>query len=473
MGGCEGLEGFLERVEKRITGRVREARPEPVEPGYKWWQPWGDAWPLLNLHLLRGGRVPGPAAVIEASSIGDVEAVVEEAWRSRVCLVPRGGGSGVLGAVAARRCCVVLDLHRLDWIRVYPERGLVEAGAGTLLGRLEEELEKHGLTTGYYPQSLHYATVGGAVAALGSGALQPGYGNIEDIVEYLDVVVPGHGLLRLGQGPRGQVGPGVKSLLLGSEGTLGVIVAAGLRARKRPRHTATATIAFPTLEAALAAARSLVQWLQPQVLRVIGEAESRLLYSREGVNMIIAYMHDNERLAQTLLEAAIEEAARHGGRRVEDLYNEWWEARYRYGEKIRELWGAGLWFDTIEAMAYWDRLPRLARALEESLQDHALAAFTHISHFYPTGGAVYLTMITEADPESLARAWHRALETIDREGGVATHHHGIGLMKHYALTRDCPGWYKIYCSILGALDPAGTLNPHGLRAGCRKCRDSQ
>ncbi|MCE4604076.1 MAG: FAD-binding oxidoreductase [Aeropyrum sp.] len=471
-GSClRRLESFIKRVELEAPeAELEEPKLEEVEPGEVWWQKWGDAWPLLALHILRGGKASVPAIVVRPADGDEAAAVLRSAYEEGVCIVARGGGSGVLGGVAARGCCAVLDLSRLSEVLVDAEDLLVEAGAGVVLERLEEEARSRGLTLGYYPQSMRVATVGGAIASLGSGALQPGYGNVEDIIEYIDVATVRGEVVRLGDGPRGRLGPGLKDLFVGSEGTLGVVVKAGLRARIAPGGMGRAVVRFDSFAEGLKAARRLVQWNQPQVLRLLDADEASLLYGRDGPHLIIAYMDLDEGRAEDLASRAAMEAAREGGRLVDDgLFDEWWRERFSYGRRVREIWGAGLWFDTIDLMGRWSTLARAAEKVKSSLRRHSLAVFSHASHFYPTGGALYTTILVEPRVERLVAAWKSAMDAAESLGVLPTHHHGIGVQKLRAAASGCPGWYTLYCIIASALDPEGVLNPYGLRAGCRKC----
>ncbi len=362
----------------------------------------------------------------------------------------------------------MLDLAGLDWVRLHEDRMLVEAGAGVVLWRLEEALEERGYTLAYAPQSMKVATVGGAIAALGSGYYQPGYGNIEDIVEYVDVATVWGETLRLGFPPRGRLGPGLMDLILGSEGTLAVVTGAGLRVRVKP-SLASATYMVASFEAGLEAARRLVQWNQPAVLRLLDADEAGFLYGRSGPQLIVAYADDDPDVAEALLGKADRLVTGLGGHREEDLFTGWVRERLEYGRRVRELWSTGLWFDTVEVMAWWDRLADVNRGVKQALEGEALAVFSHASHFYPTGGVVYFTIVTEASPTRIARAWRKLAEAVEEAGAVPGHHHGIGTHRLGLIAGECPGWYRLYCRIKQALDPEGVLSPYALPAGCRRC----
>ena len=122
---------------------------------------------------------------------------------------------------------------------------VVEVLAGTFGDRFEAELPpRHGLTVGHWPQSMALSTVGGWLACRGAGQLSTRYGKIEDIVVGLEVVLADGRVIRTGGQPRQAVGPDLNQLFVGSEGTLGVITRAWLRAHPAPAHERRAAYGF-------------------------------------------------------------------------------------------------------------------------------------------------------------------------------------------------------------------------------------
>jgi len=167
----------------------------------------GDLSPVRQMRELRGERLPRPAAVVRPQATADVQAAVRFAGRYGVPLLVRGGGSGVVGALEARGGEIVLDLSTLDAIGpIDEESGLVTAGAGCLLGRLEESLAARRLTVGHYPQSIAEASLGGLVATRSSGQYSARYGHIEDMIAELEVVTGDGEAVRLGRRPRRSLG---------------------------------------------------------------------------------------------------------------------------------------------------------------------------------------------------------------------------------------------------------------------------
>jgi len=456
----EGLSRACRREEalevaRRAGVEARLEMPGLSMEGDAWWGPGVDAWPLGS--LIDWGPVP----VAYPGSPGEVERLVEEAARMGACLAARGGGSGVLGAVRSR-CCLIVDLSRLDWVAVSPERMVVEAGAGASLWRVEEEAGRYGLTTGLEPQSIRVASVGGLVATLGSGALTPGVGNVEDVLVWVEAVVPGLGRVRLGGpgAPRGFQPLAGPQHLLGQEGGLAVITGVGLRLRKAPRYRSGATFRLPGVPEALEAARRLVQWSPPALLRVLDEQEAGVMYGVYETLLLVEYVDDEgPRVPEALLGKAESVVAQLGGSRTRDVIEEWRRNRYDYMGWVRRLYEAGLWFDTIDTQAPWPVLPSLHKDLHQALAGvpGVMAVFSHISHFYTNGGSLYTTIIVERDPQALARAWRAAMQAVMRHEASVTHHHGVGLQKLYWYAKQWPDSLRVYCRLKQALDPEGTL----------------
>jgi alkyldihydroxyacetonephosphate synthase len=440
--------------------------------GGEWWGYPFDAWPLANLALhLRGVRTR--ILVVTPRNAGEVAETVNIARRSGSCIVARGGGSGVLGASWPRGCCIVLDLRRLSWVEPHYDDGYVYVGAGTILWDLEKRLAADGFTTGLEPQSVRLASIGGLLSTLGAGALQPGIGNIEDAVLFVDLVDGTGRRLRLGspRRPRSQAVGGGPSLVLGGEGTLGIVVGAGLRVRRKPAFRATATMAFEGFGDAVEAARRLVQWNQPAILRIIDEYEASSLYGSEGTLLLLAYYDDEDsRVPEALAGKALRIAASLGGRPTRDIFDEWYNKRYDYGALVAQVTSLGLWFDTIDLQATWAKLPRLHAGILGSLTrlQGVVGAFAHSSHFNVSGGSLYVTVVVEKDPLVLARAWQTAMEEALKLGASVTHHHGIGLQKLYWAVKEDREMVEVYCRIKRAMDPGFILSPHGLPSLCSR-----
>ena len=162
-------------------------------------------------------------------------------------VVPWGGGSGTQGGALATRGGIQIDLRSLDEVIEVDEVSMtVTAQAGKNGRELETELNARGLMLPHYPASVEWATVGGYIAARGSGVLSTRYGKIEDLVLSMRVATPAGGLMQTIEVPRHAMGPELTQLFIGSEGTLGVITRATLQIVPMPEVRRFAAVAFPT-----------------------------------------------------------------------------------------------------------------------------------------------------------------------------------------------------------------------------------
>ena len=469
MAKCRGIGGLA----KALDGSGVDY--ESFEPGEveiagdlaSWPRSLADTWPLLAV----AGKAPLPSLVVKPSSPEEAALVVDLASKAGACIIPRCGGSNVVGAALPGRCCAVLDLSRLDKVKnVDSESRVAVAEAGAVIADVEAEARRHGLTTALRPQSEDIACIAGLVSMMGSGAYTPGYGNVEDVVQWVEAAIPGLGVVRLGsaRNPRGRIGPGVWALLHGSEGSLGVILTVGLRLRDAPASIEARAFRFDSFDKALRVAEKLVQWNPPLTLRVLDEAEASL-HGLKGAVMLLEYAGDPE-VAEALASWAARVAGSLGG---EDLgpepVREWWESRSRYREYSKMVVESGMAYDTIDLAASWPSLRTLHELVAKRLSQTQGVAyhFSHASHFYPGGGSLYVTVVMERSHTTYWRVWRTVIEAAREAGASIVHHHGFGALRLAWAKSELEGSLKLYCAIKKALDPAGILSPSGLAGLCR------
>src|SRR5215218_10476392 len=191
-------------------------------------------WPALYA-AAAGAPIARPDVVVRPRTEEEVADVVRIADEHGVPVVPWGGGSGTQGGCLPVHGGIVIDLTALDKVLEIDEVSMtVTAQAGVNGRRLESELNARGLMLPHYPASAEWATVGGYIAARGSGVLSTRYGKIEDLVLSLRVVLAGGEVIESVVVPRHAVGPELAQLFVGSEGTLGAITRASLRLAPLP-----------------------------------------------------------------------------------------------------------------------------------------------------------------------------------------------------------------------------------------------
>lgn len=237
-----------------------------------------DLWPLQLLRSLHHQPPPLPELVVWPETEAQVIAVVTLARQFRMPLTPFGGGSGVLGGAMPSPNGLVMDLKRMDFVgQVDIANGTVTVGPGVLGWHLEEKLRAQGFTLGHFPSSLMTATVGGYVATRSAGQFSSRYGKIEDMVVSLRFVSGTSEVFDTASlSPHD--GPELAQILLGSEGTLGVITAVQLRVHRAPATARYRGVRFHTLEQGLLAMRLIMQaGLRPSVLRLYDELDTFLV----------------------------------------------------------------------------------------------------------------------------------------------------------------------------------------------------
>lgn len=194
-----------------------------------------------------------PDVVIYPRCHEDVEIVVKAANDHNVVIIPYGGGTSVSRAVQCpeneKRMIVSLDMKDMDKIKWVDRDNMTACIETGIIGKeLTKKLEDIGLTMGHEPDSLEFSTLGGWIATRASGMKKNVYGNIEDIVVNFKFVSPVGSWEYGANVPRVSSGPELRHIVLGSEGTLGVVTEAIVKVRNLPEVKKYGSLAFPTFE---------------------------------------------------------------------------------------------------------------------------------------------------------------------------------------------------------------------------------
>jgi alkyldihydroxyacetonephosphate synthase len=437
-----------------------------------------------------------PDAVVYPRSHEQVRAVLEACEAEAVAVVPFGGGTSVVGGVEPHRgeleAVVALDLSGLRRVVRVDERSLTAVLEPGLFGpEVEAGLRDRGLTLGHFPQSFEFATLGGFVATRSAGQASTGYGRIDELVVGVRCAAPA-GDLDLPPLPASAAGPQLRELVVGSEGTLGVITQAALRVRRAPAARRYEGWFFRSFEAGAEALRALEQaGAAPDVARVSDEEETRLSLALAGTGGLArragdAYLRARGYAGGCLAIAGWEGeadavAARRargaallrgaGGLALGQSPGRAWERNRFSTPYLRDdMLERGVMVETLETAAQWSDLMALHAAVGGALREALGARGTpplvgcHISHLYPTGASLYFTFLarqeTGAEIEQWRAAKRAAGDAIEANGGTITHHHAVG--------RDHAPWMSAEVGPVGVealralkleLDPAGIMNP--------------
>lgn len=434
------------------------------------------------LKIRAGDGSESPDVVVRPGDAAEVEALIAWCVREHVALVPFGGGTSVVGGLVADRDgfngVVCLDLMRFDRLISVDRESMTAVLEPGLRGpQAEALLAEQGLTLGHFPQSFEYASIGGFAVTRSSGQSSAGYGRFDAMVVGLSMVTP-QGVLELGMSPANAAGPDLREVVMGSEGTLGVVTAVRVRVRPVPEAKVYETWRFDSFFAGAAAMRTLAQsGLMPTVLRLSDETETSINLSKPteigdeteapgGVVMIVGHEGTPSTVAarRAAVTMLLENA---GGRCLGEEGGQAWAKDRFHGPYLRDsLLDIGVLVETLETVTYWSRIEdvyaAVRAALVEALGESTLV-LCHISHVYETGCSLYFTVATRAAEAPLPQwltAKAAACDALIAHGASITHHHAVG--------RDHKAWLEgeigsVGVSLLRALkaelDPTGVLNP--------------
>jgi alkyldihydroxyacetonephosphate synthase len=449
----------------------------------------------LDLLAQRAGECEdAPDVVVAPASHEQAAAVLRACAEHGAAVIPFGGGTSVVGGVAPLRgrfeTAVCLDLGRLDAVLDMDERSrLARVGAGLRLPELDHALASHGLRLGHVPQSYEWATVGGCAATRSAGQSSTGFGSFEDLVAAVRCATPVGELATLGA-PASAAGPDLRSLVLGSEGVLGVITELVLRVRPVAPERRYEAWMLRSFDAGCDALRALAQAeVAPDVARLSDEDETRTTFAfageagiarrvsgaalralryRPGCLLIAGWEGDAADIARRRAPAVRVLRSADALPLGRGPGEAWGGARFA-GPHLRDaLLDRGVLVETLETAATWSGLGALHAsvrdALEAALRATAAIVGCHASHLYPDGASLYFTVLARQDPDDPAGQWNAAKraagDAIAAAGATITHHHAVG--------RDHARWLEPEIGALGVellraaklvCDPTGIMNP--------------
>jgi alkyldihydroxyacetonephosphate synthase len=438
------------------------------------------------VRAFRGDFAHPPDIVARPRDEADIEALLEWALGAGAAVIPFGGGTSVVGGVEpvvdGRFAGVVtIDLKALDRVLEVDEvSGAARIQAGATGPGLEAQLAQRGLTLRHFPQSFEFSTLGGWVATRAGGHFATLLTHIDDLVESIRAVTP-VGLWESRRLPGSGAGISPDRMLLGSEGTLGLITEAWVRVRPRPDRRASTAVRFADFAAGAEAVRAISQSdLYPANCRLIDAAEAEITGAGDGTHALLMLGFESaHHEVEPAMALALEVCAEHhgtwerrgagaGGR--EGAVGGWRDAFLR-APYLRDTFVAiGVLSETFETAITWDRFAAFDRAVRERVTaavHDACGAGTvtrRFTHVYPDGPAPYYTILAPARRGEELAQWaevkRAAGDAVIENGGTITHHHAVG--------RDHRPWYDrqrpdpfaaAVRAAKAAVDPGGALNP--------------
>jgi glycolate oxidase len=419
----------------------------------------------------RSGYTPAtlPDGVVYALSAEDVVDVMKLATANRVPVVPRGAGTGLAGGASAHEGEVVLDVSRMNRIiSLDPVEQIAVVQPGVLNAEVNAAAREHGLFYAPDPASTAICSIGGNIATNAGGMWCAKYGVTRESVLSLKVVLPDGRILRTGRNTiKGVTGYDLNALMIGSEGTLGIVVEATLRLRPRPVQTATVAAYFPDVERAAQAASAIIAArLQPSVLELMDGPTLGAVDAAHGT--------DHRSKGGAFLLAQTDG---YGAFLEQDVLLEAIKPFASFHEKAEDEEQANSLMATRrEAIPSLERMGRVSICdigVPRNRRAEAVAGVVDISR--RTGVRIFtvahasdgnLHPMIVVDPEESITAGPAKVALGEmfylarRLGGTLTGEHGVGLLKTDWLQEELGHLsLEVQRSIRGVFDPLGILNP--------------
>lgn len=416
-----------------------------------------------------------PDVVVEVESREEVAEIMKYAWKNQIPVTPRGQGTGLVGAAVPVKGGILLSLVRMNKILELDEDNLtLTVEPGVLLMEISKYVESHDL---FYPPDPgeKSATIGGNINTNAGGMRAVKYGVTRDFVRGLEVVLPNGEVVKMGgKIVKDSSGYSLKDLIIGSEGTLGIVTAAILRLLPLPRIAISLLIPFPTLETAIETVPKIIKSkniptaIEYMERRVILNAEdylgkkfpdatsdAYLLLTFDG-NTREEVEKQYEKVAHICLDAGALDVFISDTQERQDSI---WSARGAFLEAIKASTTEMDECDVVVPRKNVATFIRYTRQIEKEL-DIRIASFGHAGD----GNLHVYLLKDEMDDETYSKklktAFDRLYQKGEELGGHVSGEHGIGYAKREYLKKTAGDIYmQLLRNIKTAFDPKNILNP--------------
>ena len=413
-----------------------------------------------------------PDVVVWVQSTQEVSDILRYANQNGIPVTAWGAGTSIEGNPIPVRGGIVLDFRQMDKIlKIHQADFQVTVQPGVLYKDMNKTLARHGLF--FAPDPGANASIGGMLANNAAGIRTVKYGATRENTLALEVVLADGTIIHTGsRSVKQSAGYDLTHLIVGSEGTLGIITAATLKLAPLPEHFSVATAAFPNVaHAAQSVAELIGAGLEPTALELLDATAIRVMNTEDGINFPETshlFMEFNgvndDALAQTL--ALAEDICREN--KAESYQSgigraartQLWEARHRIFE-VHLRYFPGQSFFVTDAAVPISNYPALAAAAETLLGDlkingsilgHAGDGNIHVLGFYNVDD-------TEAQ-ENASLLNQQLVELALELGGTSTGEHGVGIGKRkYMHKEHGAAAIALMRQLKNLFDPNGILNP--------------
>lgn len=437
-----------------------------------------------------------PDAVVYPDTTEQVEQIVAYCVKNKIPLYVYGGGSSVTRGMEAVKGGITLDMRkRFNKVISFNEIDqTITVQAGMSGPDLEKTLQnapelfgaKRQYTCGHFPQSFEYSSVGGWTVTRGAGQNSTYYGTITDIVLSQKYATP-IGTIQTSHYPREATGPNLNQIMMGSEGTFGVLTEVTLRVfRWMPENRKRFSYMFKNWQVAMDAAREMMQCEcgYSSVFRLSDPEETHLMLKLYNVDetpleplldkfgykdmercMFLGFTDGEKGFSKNVAKNIAKIALKHGAMPMTGYVTKSWEKGRFNDPYLRDsMMDFSIVTDTLECTVNWSNMAQVHRDVRKVC--HALpntVVTTHMSHCYPQGANLYFIFITKMNDEKAFKEYHTTiLDAIQKSGAAISHHHGIGKMfapwlEGYIGEKE----YGVFKVLKNYFDPDYLMNPGG------------
>ena len=412
-----------------------------------------------------------PGVVVRPTTTEQVQHVLRVASEHGVPVVPQGARSGLSGGANALEGCIVLSLTRMDRIlEIHDGEQLAVVQPGVVNAVLSRAVLERGLFYPPDPSSWDWSTIGGNVATNAGGLCCVKYGVTADFVRALEVVLADGTVLRTGRRTaKGVAGYDLTRLLVGSEGTLGVITEITLALRTEPESALTLAAVFDSPTGALdAVARIMASGIGPSLLEFLDGTALRAIQQYRDMGLpehaqaLLLAQSDRGVRAPDDLARMAEICRELGALDVAEATDAEESAMLLEGRRLVGPAMDQLGVTLVDDVAVpRERLSDLLVGIEAIAAEHAvmIACPGHAGdgNMHPT--VIFPPGEPEAERRAVA-AFGAIMELGIALGGTITGEHGVGMLKRDWLTREL-GEANVHLQrqLKGVFDPQGLLNP--------------
>ena len=437
----------------------------------------GDALGSFRAHRFASRLNATPKAVVRPASTQQVSRILRYAQKYQVPVVPYGGGSGVFGAASPIEDGIVLSLDRMNAVLNVSSVDFTACfQSGVVLEDAAQSLNGASMLLGHDPWSRPIATVGGAISTDGVGYTAARHGSMGEQVLGIEAVLADGEIIRTRASEKSTNGLSVNHLLIGAEGTFGIVTEATLRVFPQPEERFVAGVDFPIFEAGFEAiCRLYAEGVRPTMIDYGTDSNAHSQSEKdEPATLYIAFEGFKEDI-QTQWARALDICRRYDGRQgSREESAQFWNTRHAPGERYKRnvlessdpakarRGASSLRIDYLHVALPISRVLEYRRSCMRLFADNGI----HVREWSVWARPEFFSflIVQERDEDSTAsldmgRIVDEVLTLAQQLGGSMEYCHGVGLKLAHLMEAEHGSGMDVMRRIKRTVDPGNILNP--------------